>query len=295
MDVLCPVCGEPTRSVEIGGQRVFTCPRCDGMLIADRELREIVDNHHELARDAPSRAKSVREAGRDRRLECPLCAMEMQLLPCAGSDSIVVDRCQGCGVSWIYPSEVEELAKTGGRLPEPSPTTDDKATERGRGRLYHLAVGAAIVGLIVTIYGWVSYERVLNTSGWKATPGYVVHRTLGQDRVLSGGRSRLYHSVENTYEYKVGDSKYTGHRVNPAVKYRTEMGGTPRHLFSLRDNAKEMFDRYPENRRVEVRYDPDNPSEAVLETYTPLEVTLALIAGPALLILGVVGFWRYRR
>jgi len=295
MDVNCPVCGEPTRPVEIGGRRVLSCPGCGGMLIADGELPGVVESYREKLQNEPSASRSADQARRDRRLECPMCSREMIASPCEGPGRVIVDRCRSCGVSWIDPGEIEELARTDGRLPEPAPAPHDKQTEIKRGILYKAATVAILLGLVGTIYGWASYVSILNVKNRPAAPGYVSHRAIYTEHVYSGKASTEHTAVEIAYEYKVGGRSYTGHRVNPAVRYRTGMGHPPRHLFSFRDNAREMYDHYPENRRVKVLYDSENPSDAVLETYTPPEVTLGLLAGPPLLILGVVGFWRFRR
>ena len=66
------------------------------------------------------------------------------------------------------------------------------------------------------------------------------------------------------YSYQVGGRSYQGSRIAPGP----EVGGT---------GAGKIIERYPVNSQVTVYYNPQNPSDAVLETKAPSQWIMWLV------------------
>lgn len=107
-----------------------------------------------------------------------------------------------------------------------------------------LLMNAIFLGIIV------STQRKMNAiQGWSSTMGTVSNSYLERRRSSKGG-SVNYPVVQ--YSYQVGGQSYQGRKIAPGM----EVGGT---------GAGKVTGRYPVGAQVMVFYDPQNPSDAVLE------------------------------
>lgn len=110
-------------------------------------------------------------------------------------------------------------------------------------------VGLAIFGGAAGALMWVWLKSLLSRR-WPTTPGQVValELILPLHNRLQGRTSLLYH-------YSVDGRSYTGSRVRFGdwLVYSSFV-------------AREIADRYPQGRRVTVRYNPRNPQDATLES-----------------------------
>jgi hypothetical protein len=93
------------------------------------------------------------------------------------------------------------------------------------------------------------------SQGWASTIGTIVESRLGQSTNYSGDAPTVSYSPVVEYTYSVLGQAYTGERIT--------FGMTEASSRSAR--AKEVLNRYPAGEQVTVHYDPNNPSEAVLE------------------------------
>jgi hypothetical protein len=95
-----------------------------------------------------------------------------------------------------------------------------------------------------------STQRKMNAiQGWSSTMGTVNNSYLERRRSSKGG-SVNYPVVQ--YSYQVGGQPYHGSKIAPGMA----VGGT---------GAGRVVERYPVGAQVMVFYDPQNPSDAVLE------------------------------
>ena len=105
-------------------------------------------------------------------------------------------------------------------------------------------------------------RRMAVVSQWPATMGTVNASYLERRRSSSDSGSTNYPVVH--YSYQVGRQAYQGTKIAPGP----EVGGT---------GAGKVVDRYPAGAQVMVFYNPQNPSDAVLETRAPAQWLMWLI------------------
>jgi uncharacterized protein DUF3592 len=103
-------------------------------------------------------------------------------------------------------------------------------------------------------------RKMAAVSQWPSTMGSVIRSTLEQRSSDDGYVD--YPVVQ--YSYQVGGQPYQGMKLAPGP----EVGGT---------GAGKIVARYPEGAQVMVFYNPQNPSEAVLERKAPAQWLLWLI------------------
>ena len=118
-----------------------------------------------------------------------------------------------------------------------------------------IAVGIMVVLMIlvnaVLLFNIFSAQRKASAmQTWPSASGTVVESELRSRR---RGSSRRIYYPHIVYSYNVMGQAYMGKRIGPG-KY----SGTT--------TAREIVAKYPSGASVEVYYDPQNPSEAVLET-----------------------------
>jgi hypothetical protein len=104
-------------------------------------------------------------------------------------------------------------------------------------------------------------RRMATVSQWPSTMG-AVNSSYLERRSSSEGGSTNYPVVQ--YSYQVGGQAYQGMKIAPGP----EVGGT---------GAGKVVARYPAGAQVMVFYNPQNPSDAVLETKAPAQWLMWLI------------------
>ncbi len=104
-------------------------------------------------------------------------------------------------------------------------------------------------------------RRMAVVSQWPSTMGTVMMSTL-EWRSSSEGGSTAYPVVQ--YSYQVNGQAYQGYKLAPGP----EVGGT---------GAKKVVARYPPGAQVMVFYDPQKPSDAVLEKKAPAQWLMWLL------------------
>lgn len=135
---------------------------------------------------------------------------------------------------------------------------------------YMLIVG--LLGGLMILFNVVLIFKIFSTrqkaeeaQTWPATIGTVVESEL---RMRRRGKRNIYYP-HVVYTYSAGGQTHTGKRVNPGI----ESGGT---------TARNIIAKYPAGSQVKVHYNPQNPSDAALETdvsnsITRLWISLALV------------------
>ncbi|RMG42912.1 MAG: DUF3592 domain-containing protein, partial [Acidobacteria bacterium] len=134
----------------------------------------------------------------------------------------------------------------------------------------------ALVGLLgaaLALTGARAAQRARATAHWPRTPGIVLDSRIETDR----HRDAYYPRVE--YEYTVRGRRFVGQRV-----FLHELG-------SSYDWARSVVARYPRGASVQVAYDPEDPSRAVLEPGRPGGSLVLLLGGIALALFGAGFLW----
>lgn len=130
--------------------------------------------------------------------------------------------------------------------------------------------------------------RAWRAGRWPHAPGTVtrswletVTREIDPTDSLAPTTSRIY--VRVSYRYVVGGTAHSGDRV-------TFFPSTMSHGFT--QHAREHCDGYAAGTALDVRYDPRNPSDAVIETRIPRASYLAVGLAAVFLIAGLVDLIR---
>lgn len=105
-------------------------------------------------------------------------------------------------------------------------------------------------------------RRMAAVSQWPSTMGTVHASYLERRSSSNNGGSTNYPVVQ--YSYQVGGQAYQSTKLAPGP----EVGGT---------GAGKVVARYPAGAQVMVFYNPQNPSDAVLETKAPAQWIMWLI------------------
>lgn len=124
-------------------------------------------------------------------------------------------------------------------------------------------IGFVLVILNVIFLGIIFFMRrkMAAVSQWPSTMG-TVNASYLERRSSSEGGSTDYPVVQ--YSYQVGGQMHQGTKLAPGP----EVGGT---------GAGKVVARYPEGAQVMVFYNPNNPSDAVLERKAPAQWVMWLI------------------
>lgn len=125
-------------------------------------------------------------------------------------------------------------------------------------------IGCTVMILNVIFLGILfAVQRKMNAvKTWPSTMGTVMASYLERRRSSNNRGSVNYPVVQ--YAYQVGGQSYQGRRIAPGM----EVGGT---------GAGKVVERYPAGAQVMVFYNPQNPSDAVLETKAPAQWILWLV------------------
>lgn len=115
--------------------------------------------------------------------------------------------------------------------------------------LYGIAMTAA--GIICFIIGRNTLKTARASKKWPAVQGKITSSGTAQMNTLQGGPA---YAASVKYEYEVDGKKYNADRISMG-QYGTGGGG----------HAKAEAAKYPAGKTVAVHYDPQNPSQAVLE------------------------------
>ena len=124
-------------------------------------------------------------------------------------------------------------------------------------------IGFVLLILNVVFLGIIFFmrRRMAAVSQWPSTMG-TVNASYLERRSSSEGGSTNYPVVQ--YSYQVGGQAYQGMKIAPGP----EVGGT---------GAGKVVGRYPAGAQVMVFYNPQNPSDAVLETKAPAQWLMWLL------------------
>lgn len=124
-------------------------------------------------------------------------------------------------------------------------------------------IGLVLIILNAIFLGVIYFMRrkMAAVSQWPSTMGTVTMSTIEQRSSSDSGYTD-YPVVQ--YSYQVGGQAFQSYKLAPGP----EVGGT---------GARKVVDRYPVGAQVMVFYNPENPSEAVLERKAPAQWLMWLL------------------
>jgi hypothetical protein len=129
------------------------------------------------------------------------------------------------------------------------------------------------LGACVLISALADRMRADLSLAWPTARGRILHSEATM-RLGKGAR----HHPDISYEYDVAGKRYTSSLIRFSGAH-----------FRSNDGAQRVVERYPVGAEVPVRYDPENPALAVLES-SPAGATQAIWLGASFLLLPFLGF-----
>ena len=114
-----------------------------------------------------------------------------------------------------------------------------------------------VLGIFVIVQGILARKRAKETESWPTVPGTVLSsEVITSQRYDSDapGHQRTTYTPSVNYQYSVMGQVYTSKRISFGEKN------------AGRKKCNEIVARYPAGSPVNVRYNPEKPDEAVLES-----------------------------
>jgi len=142
-------------------------------------------------------------------------------------------------------------------------------------------IGFIITGMYTVIMGVFMVVQANASEHWIETQGTItVSEISSHTRYDDDNRKHTSYSADIEYSYEVNEQQYFCSRIS--YFYSSS---------SLRQNAQKVCDTYPVGATVSVFYNPDNPSEAVLEQGSSWVVVIYPLVGLLFLSIGSVGMY----
>jgi Protein of unknown function (DUF3592) len=119
--------------------------------------------------------------------------------------------------------------------------------------LVFISIGGAIIAYAIKMSA-----KARQSLSWPSTEGEIAHSAVlyQTDRTPTTGGTATY-KADISYRYKVNGANYSSSRIALL------------DLASTTGRAQNIVERYPDNSRVQVYYNPSDVSDAVLEPGTP--------------------------
>jgi hypothetical protein len=132
----------------------------------------------------------------------------------------------------------------------------------------------AFGGLLFGAFGAWEWYRGAKTEDWAAATATIAEaKVVESRRTDSDGRRSTTYSVKLVYEYTVDGEAYEGSRIRYGALAHND-----------RSDAKAEKSKYEKGKKVEVFYDPEEPSSAVLERGTGSAGLIFACVGLAVLV-----------
>ena len=112
-----------------------------------------------------------------------------------------------------------------------------------------------IIGVVLLIPYFRSLAKMRASQAWSTVQGTVVESRVGRSASTdSEGEVSYSYYPEIRYQYQVMGNEYQGDKISFSPK-----------ISSIRSWAERVIAKYPTGANVTIYYQPDNPSNAVLE------------------------------
>ena len=150
--------------------------------------------------------------------------------------------------------------------------------------LFILGLIVLIMGLLMTLVYGSMYQADLKSRTWPSVPGRILSDRVEKRRSHSRNGDSTFYMPKIQYSYQVAGADHTGEKIANAIFYSQTRKGLDR-----------LKKRYPAGIEVKVFYDPQNPTQSVLQPKTWSNLP-SLLFGMAFDAFGLVllGLWLYR-
>ena len=132
-----------------------------------------------------------------------------------------------------------------------------------------------VIGIILIIFSSMTIYKCINSGTWPTTEGQIRKSEMYISYDYEDGHK---YQAEIEYSYRVDGRGYVGNRVS----YR--WNDNPSSRSSDKGYYERVLEKYPAGKNVTVHYNPDDPDEAVLETYPSWVACLILFVGISLIV-----------
>ena len=124
-----------------------------------------------------------------------------------------------------------------------------------------------IIALVFVALALRTRRKASGARNWNTTDGRILSSYVERRRRVSGtgSTSSLYPVI--AYEYHVDGQRYQGHRIN----FGSEVGS------SFASMTQGVVDKYPPGSAVSVHYNPEIPTQAVLEKTAGVSTKIFLL------------------
>lgn len=146
---------------------------------------------------------------------------------------------------------------------------------RGSGPIVGLVLGLVVTAVGSGVTFWLGKplrDQAVASRSWPATEGRIVRSTLEESRK----DGKTHYSADIGYEYQLDGRTLTGSRVWIGDAYSSSPG----------NEFRTAVKRYPVGRQVQVHYDPQDPTESVLEPGPTWSGSLLFLIGLGVLAIG---------
>ena len=109
-------------------------------------------------------------------------------------------------------------------------------------------------GLFALAIGTVRAKEAWMAGSWPVAKGRVIQSKVNEIRTSRGNIRIARLCLELDYIYLAGDEVYEGNRLNAGWR-----------CFASENRIKELLEKYPSGRAVNVYYNPDHPEQSMLE------------------------------
>lgn len=105
----CPVCAKKLSLAVVGGQRVFYCQDCRGMLAAMETFLPLIGKLRADRGSFAIDALAYNPRDLERKLLCPKCRGQMDTHLYGGPGNVVIDSCEKCEWNWLDRGELARI------------------------------------------------------------------------------------------------------------------------------------------------------------------------------------------
>jgi len=142
-----------------------------------------------------------------------------------------------------------------------------------------------VAGIAVSCWAANQLWKAFASTRWPSAEGRVISSSVEMveevHRLRRGSRIEApAYRAAVTYSYRVGDALYTGDRVS----FGDYSSSIPGH-------ARNICERYPPGKTIEVYYDPEDPRVSVIEPGVSVGAVMPLLIGLVFVTVGVIGLF----
>lgn len=139
-----------------------------------------------------------------------------------------------------------------------------------------LSISFLLVGTLFSVKSLYLILNAYKSKSWPTVNGIIVSSEIEQKSVMDSHRKQ--YRLKIFYYYYVNNEKYESERISFSEKsYPTKI------------KAQEQLDKYTKNSNIKVFYNPQNPTQSVIEPGWDWQNWGSIIIGVICFLIGIVG------